>query len=74
MPQGDVQGGQSGGQPGAVGLVFIAQGGDGGGTAVPELGGFLKCLRAAVADQGAADAGKKLLDRGEQISGGSRER
>ena len=51
---------------GPVGLVFIAQGGDGGGAAVPDTGRFLKRLWTAFADQGAMDAGEEALDAGDQ--------
>ena len=47
---------------GTVGLVFVAQRGDRGGAAVPELRRFPKCLRAAIADQGAADSRQELPD------------
>ena len=47
---------------GPVGLVFVAQGGNGRGAPVPEMSGFLKCFQAARTDQGAANAGEILPD------------
>jgi hypothetical protein len=44
---------------GAVGLVFVAQRGDGRGAPVPQMRRLLECFRPAVADQGLADAGEE---------------
>lgn len=48
---------------GPVGLVFIAQGGDGRCAPVPEMCRLLEGFGAAGADQGAANTGKELPDR-----------